>query len=329
MKINFLSSAFIGLFFTSQSFFIQAQNPIAPKDDFKTWTLEHYEAQGNIKSITIRDSKKPFDMQHIYFNEKGLVDWSNTASSIAEQISAIRTIGQTKNEYDAQGHLIKQTFTGTHQRPFSKIEYDYAKNGLSAIISHYKRDAPDTLYYQLRTHRKKPTDTSYYQLKHHFDAKGRIKKVSIYKDVAMQRASSFNSYKYDKNGNLTEFGNYRQLNGKNWDGYSEDYFKYDENNRLISKTHKFWGIDAGITTYSYTNKNQLSSIVKIDAEDKTLIYQETFEYNDKGLISKKITTYDKEITTEVYEYDTNGNWIGCTKTLGKDTQELKRTITYY
>jgi len=126
-------------------------------------------------------------------------------------------------------------------------------------------------------------------------------------DVAMKRTNYF----YDTNNKLirvTKTG--RLYSGDtgvtdNWDLTEYQKYVYDANGNLES--HKLY-------------KNGLNSYGDMESKEQAA-GKETYEYNDKNQLVKKITsTYIYE-----YEYDTNGNKVKETKKIassGKATQEI-------
>jgi YD repeat-containing protein len=133
-----------------------------------------------------------------------------------------------------------------------------------------------------------------------YDNAGNEKETTVYtyntdgSATAVNKDTQFGlayNYKYDKNGNKTEF--------KIPDGTVIKY-TYDSKNRL-AKTQAIPGSPDDVKyviTYTYNAKNRVATSKQTGDNPHT----GTYEYDANGLLKKKITKAGKYKTTYTYEY---------------------------
>ena len=98
---------------------------------------------------------------------------------------------------------------------------------------------------------------------------------------------------------------------KTSDGY-EYFYEYDERGNKIREYYPESGLEI-LRTYDDAN-NMLSRKHVIN---DNIDYQESYEYNDKGLLTKKVVNNDFE---EEYSYDENNRLVSIVDSLGNATQ---------
>lgn len=118
-------------------------------------------------------------------------------------------------------------------------------------------------------------------------------------------------------------------------GSDNDYYKYDEQNRITEIQHALWDgtIDDGCerNIYLYDENGNVHRINTYTGSSDKLSRHRTyeFEYNSDGLVTKKITMAggnNKVMETTEYEYDENGKLI---RTVVESYGETSETVYEY
>ncbi len=156
-----------------------------------------------------------------------------------------------------------------------------------------------------------------------YDDKGRL--ISETQSQRIKNDEPYNTfikiYKYE-NDLLVEEGDYSIKN----------FYKYDENKKLIFKRIEYYKGRSFETIYKYNDKGQLVEGIDKNVSDKTTRFTYyNYDENDFLIEEKEINIINgEEVTT--YEYDEIGNWIKkilkCEKCKSK-TYTINRNIKYY
>ncbi len=118
-------------------------------------------------------------------------------------------------------------------------------------------------------------------------------------------------------------------------GSNNDYYKYDDQNRIIEIQHALWDgtIDDGCerNVYLYNESGNIHRINTYTGSTDKLSRHRTyeFEYNSDGLITKEITMAggnNKIMETVENEYDENGNLI---RSVIESYGEISETVYEY
>jgi hypothetical protein len=156
-----------------------------------------------------------------------------------------------------------------------------------------------------------------------YDDKGRL--ISETQSQRIKNDEPYNTfikiYKYE-NDLLVEEGDYSIKN----------FYKYDENKKLIFKRSEYYKGRSFETIYKYNDKGLLVEGIDKNVSDKTTRFTYyNYDENDFLIEEKEINIINgEEVTT--YEYDEIGNWIKkilkCEKCESK-TYTINRNIKYY
>ena len=180
--------------------------------------------------------------------------------------------------YDKKGRITK-AFTTDNNDYSEKDLYTYDKNGRISKKSHETIDA-DEYYF---------SETNTYS----YDSSGNLVKAIAKNSYGKVEK---NTYAYDNEGRLTK------ETYKNSFDVAEAYtYKYDSDGNLVKKTVKN---DDGSMTYSYYYDSKGNLVEERIKDSSGILLTTTFNYNSKGLLTKKTNLGSY---TETYTYDKNGN----------------------
>lgn len=226
-----------------------------------------------------------------------------------------------ENTFDEKGRLVKsQAFDGTSTRTTT---YTYDDNG--QILEKQSTRNGQITHYELYKNGNLIEEASYryaiiskdiFRIYYEYDENNNLIK-EVHPDTYSFTQTFI--YKYDENGNKIKITEIHQDRGYDEKIYSERYYEYDVNNKLISDTLFLKGEFNNSVTYDYDiygNKTQKTS-KSIYSENISSTWKYEYDVN-ANIISTTETT-----DGIVYEYDKYGNLIKETATDRSFSYEYK------
>lgn len=148
------------------------------------------------------------------------------------------------------------------------------------------------------------TYSDYYE----YDIYGNTTKTVTYNDDGSVRSYSERKYTYDENGRVTTWQYYVKDELWNYGTY-----KYDDNgNQIRSDTFLTNGTLLQYYTYEYNDKGLLTKEYYSVGEDSGRYYTEIYEYDENGYMIKssyETSEYGGRKSYTTYQYDSDGNKI--------------------
>lgn len=255
-------------------------------------------------------------------NLKGKVKNFEEVSSNVNKLKGTTEKKLFFNEYNKKGYAIEKR--------------DYRLQDKTIFKYDNKGNIVQRLVYSLTDHGSGPIGERIFE----YDEEGNL--------VTTKWSSSYSQgkwmYKYDENGNQTEFIVHHR--GK---VYKRTNYKYNEKGKVIEETLYNTDdllVERAIFDYD-ENGNKI--LIKMFAPDERLKFRSTYKYDDRNnrieeinflkfgddkanleyAIANDLDKY-KEHFTFTYEYDNEGNWIKKTKyNNGEVVFVSEREYTYY
>ena len=278
-------------------------------------TLYDYDDMNNLIGVTSNDGSRNEAVQYWYDNANRVIAMQTGRSSVAHNIAIPSSGAITRYEYDALGHLSKETDALGKS---SEYNNDYAGNIISGVdrnnnnfdyaygpygivsSTFYKEENEEREFYtydslgRLKQKYLTGDDGNDYEV-YAYDAFGRMTE---------QSGSDYkNCYTYDLNSNVASYTLKQNDIVKN----SENY-EYDEVNNLTKQN-----INGKIITYTYEN----GLLLKKNADG----IETKISYNDASLPTSYVTSKgDTTYASYTYTYRLDGNRIGEEDTVNNLTK---------
>ena len=216
---------------------------------------------------------------------------------------------------------------GGSQRKEKRFDYEYNEDGILAKEIYYddvedkERENTYCYYYN------KNKQLSKIEAKNEYG--GLMKKTKrtyldsiTYKDIIYESRYSDGRTEIYKNGLLISSS----------DNGESHHFTYDNQNRLIQEKFKGIECDEYIRLRVWKKYKKANTFSIGHVPEKKVDYTKKYFYNDKGLVSKTITTgirFTVGTAFYTYKYDDHGNWIQRIITIGNKKFYRGRLILYY
>lgn len=278
-------------------------------------------------ALTLLEEEK-YDEAYVAFQNLG--DYADSADYFARfQMETVKLsekgVLDGKKEYALtydykNGRLVKETFEFTADCDSSFYGYSGDSSDIpagsttatyTAVHSYYGEGMDKKINFFDET--KNLSETRSYT----YDEEGRTTRLTVdYKSSSSTDATY--TYKYDKNGNETEYCWYKNLTGSGTPYYRRTK-EYDDKNGLVYQYYKYntyWRYYTNYGSYSFENKyDAKGQIIKHTAVDGASYSYEYHYDKDGNLIEERYLQNDTVSTTYRYQYDDMGN-------------QIKKTITY-
>ena len=275
--------------------------PCSTKDQNGHYTLNRYDAQGNITDIIMLNS--------------GVELSATEADSCAYLPVSSDILAWTINTYDTYGNLkVSKRVRNFESKAGPYVEYIYDDDNLHPTtvkrcgLQQAQDDVGELVHrcvsatqsFDLLGRLTQGLTNTYYTTRIEYDENGRITR-------ATDATNQWRDYRYDNNGNLKS----EDLTGLNSNGKVDLFFhtsiNYDDLNRPVISRNK-----AGYSTH--TEYDEIGNIVEVTNPDG---YSIRFEYDEQ---SRPIRAFDEHGYEVVTQYDIGGRPIKVTDANGNSTE---------
>lgn len=247
-------------------------------------TPQPTEAQpSSTQDLSVYEKSEGLLSQEVWYNENGL------------------KFSTVKYEYDAAGHLVKETTLGINDAPVGYKEYVLNADGLPETMINYIADGPEEYSEEYRV------------LFEYNDTGLKMKETSMIGDTA----TSVTTYAYEGSDLVSE---------KYYEGselISDIAYEYDVSGKLTKLVRRDMLEDSETSETCTYGENGLVASREVSSGDGIESRTE-YSYDEHGNeISVSIYGPDGSaisITKNEYEYDEPGNIVKCTRTQGDGEQ---------
>jgi hypothetical protein len=256
--------------------------------------------------------------QYYYNDIIGTQEMGNRIKAFKEA----RVQSVVTNGYDSRGSKT------TDFNEWRDLQYDKntlkvtTRNGQSVGRTYYQFDAAVKLVSVRDSSTGIESVTNYY-----YDVNGNLNnvKTEVADSLKDFTETEIRRWIYNTNGKPEQM--WRIINGKDSIQYN---FKTDEAGNVIEESLMRRKLPIDVVYYYYTDKNQMSDIVRYNKRVKKLLPDIMFEYDDRGRISQKITTLSTSGVPNylIWRYIYNDKGLKAREALFNKQKELTGRMEY-